>query len=468
MPQTPKHLDASRTDSRTRPLLSVIATAVSTATSLDLLLMPLLREITGQLGASVTILHRIDRERRELFAAVEHLPGIAEIRSPLGQGIAGRVAADGAALASHRVPDANARAGKEAWMAVPILSRAAPGHGLVIGVLEAIGSERPGRFQDEELARFQQLATEVGDALVALQLDDSSASPTRYCGMVGQSTAMQELYGLLHRASLSRSAAVLVGGPGTGKRLAARAIHASSPERHDPWIAMRPESLPASLAEHALFDRSVGALSAAAGGTLYIEHITTLPPGCQERLADSLRSGELAATRLLASTNSSLAEEVTSGRFHPELASSLLANTIELPDLHARGLDDMGRLVHYWIRGFARQHDRPARAIDSPALRYLHHRDWPAQLRELRQWIEASVLTAPEAVLGIDDVNRGATSKSPNLTHAEIPSGLSLAEVEERYIQRTLAEHKQNRTRAARALSIGRNTLVRKLKEYKS
>ncbi len=450
-------------------MLETVNLELRTPAHLDLIIEPLTTEIARLVGASSVILHLIDGARQELFARVQHLPGVSEIRCPIGQGVAGTVAQEAAALASHRVPDGarHRLAGKQGWMAVPVF--ASPNHareGSVVGVLEARCSEQ--HFADEDLNRLASLAVLVSEALADTQLDDSQAAPTRFNQIIGQSLPMKELYQAMERAARVQTSSLLVGEAGTGKALLARSIHASSEQRRGPWISLCSATLPTSLLEHSLFTKKTGAIAQARGGTLFIGHITRLSSDSQARLAACLFSGSLDDTRLLASTRVPLEQEVAAGRFHPALAKEFRDNTIFVPSLRERGADDLSRLVMHWMRSSANSWGRPVRGIEASAIEHLCSQNWSGGLRELQLVVERAVQCCSNSALALEDITQVPAEEKLDKESALIPSGLSLAEAEKSYILRTLVEHRQNRTRAAMALGIGRNTLVRKLREYKN
>jgi Nif-specific regulatory protein len=144
---------------------------------------------------------------------------------------------------------------------------------------------------------------------------------------------------------------------------------------------------------------------------------------------------------------------------------------LELPSLRERGGDDIEQLARHFLRLYVRRHDRPARDIDPKALDLLRGYSWPGNIRELEHSIESAVVFCSGPVLKPSHLSLPFESDESfewdqAATEGSLPVGLPLADVEKKYILKTLAECGGNRTRAAAILGIGRNTLLRKLKTY--
>ncbi|MFO0573331.1 MAG: sigma-54-dependent Fis family transcriptional regulator [Polyangia bacterium] len=225
--------------------------------------------------------------------------------------------------------------------------------------------------------------------------------------------------------------------------------------------------------------------------------------------------------RIVAATNRDLASMVALGQFRADLYYRLKVIELELPSLRARGPEDIERLALHFVEQYARKHKKPVRCLSPDALLRLRGHSWPGNIRELEHCIESAVALCSGELITTADLPLapaasssrslrpsvppassrslralGAHSSSPELAPVSpsqpplspsqpplsgasgelgaaaedsgglfIPEGLTLEEVEQRYLAHTIARHGGNRSEAARALGIGRNTLLRKLRE---
>jgi len=252
----------------------------------------------------------------------------------------------------------------------------------------------------------------VGDtALRALTVEEPVVVPlssrTSFGGLLGRSAALRQVFAVLERASASEATILVEGETGTGKELAAEAIHTHSPRAEGPFIAIDCGAIAASLVESELFGHVRGAFTGASGdragvfeeadgGTLFLDEIGELPLDLQPKLLRALetkqirRVGESQArkvdVRVVAATNRDLAAEINRGRFREDLYFRLAVVHVRLPPLRARR-EDVPLLVRHFVERFAPGAPPPSAEL----LEALAARPWPGNVRELRNAVERAV-----------------------------------------------------------------------------
>ncbi|HEX2203562.1 MAG TPA: sigma-54 dependent transcriptional regulator [Longimicrobium sp.] len=243
-------------------------------------------------------------------------------------------------------------------------------------------------------------------------------------GIVGETEEMEGVLERIVQIAPVHSTVLILGESGTGKELVARGIHALSPRRHRPFIAVNVAALPDTLLESELFGHEKGAFTGAAalrkgffelanGGTIFLDEIGEMPMATQVKLLRVLEEREFRRVggedvlrvdvRVLAATNRDLREQVMLGEFRRDLYHRLNVLRIDLPALRERRAD-VPRLIDRFIREFSAMHDRPFMGIEPEAVRLLVEYDWPGNVRELRNLIESMVVLAPGRVIRAEDI----------------------------------------------------------------
>jgi Nif-specific regulatory protein len=492
-----------------RSVLLALGELLRTEVELDLLLRRVVDLVARAMQADRATLFVIDPVSGELVSRAAHLPELPEIRLQPGQGIAGYVA-------ERRVPvniphaDQSPRWDAEidrktgyktvTLLCVPVLSPAPPGpvgdegpERPLIGVLEVL-NKRDGIFDDDDRDLLVALAGEVATALCETGLPRrvTGRAQERYNRIIGDSPAMRRVYEVVARAAATTATVLLRGESGTGKELIARAIHVNSRRARGPFVKIDCTSIPEGLMEAELFGHEKGAFTGADksvpgkaelahGGTLFLDEIGDLKGSLQGKLLRLLQDREFERVggrktlqvdvRVVAATNRDLLEMTHQGSFRLDLYYRLKVVELVLPPLRERGPEDIRRLAEHFVELYARKHRKPVRGLAPAALARLSAHPFPGNIRELEHCIESALALCAGDLIEAEELplpgeRRPAPAAPPEGADGlHLPDGLTLEEVERRYLLRAIERAGGNRSEAARQLGIGRNTLIRKLHE---
>jgi DNA-binding NtrC family response regulator len=320
-------------------------------------------------------------------------------------------------------------------------------------------------------------------------LKQSALEAVSFDAMIGRSSAMRNVCGLIERVGRS-DASVLIGGEsGTGKELVAKAIHERSARRHGPFIAINCAAFPATLLESELFGHAAGAFTDAKsareglftradGGTLFLDEIGELPLEMQPKLLRALQERTVRPVggnteipfdaRVIAASNRDLEECVDKGTFRADLFYRVNVVRIDVPPLRERGSDVL-LLAQHFLNRFGDRFGKVVSGIQPVAAERLMAYDWPGNVRELENCIERAVALTRTKELCLEDLPDAIrTHKSSRFTLAAESTNelLSMAEVSKRYLHRTLSMVGGNKSRAARILGVDRRTMYRMLERY--
>ncbi len=298
--------------------------------------------------------------------------------------------------------------------------------------------------------------------------------------IIGQSVAMQKVFHAIETVAGTDATVLITGESGTGKELVARAIHAGSPRRYHPLVAIHCGALTETLLESELFGHEKGAFTGAQyrkkgkfeiaeGGTVFLDEIGDISLKTQTDLLRVLQEKEIVRVgghqpiqvdfRCVAATNKDLEGLIRAGVFRPDLFYRLNVFHIVLPPLRDRR-EDIPLLADFFVRKYAQQMNKKIDRVAPAAMSAIQQYDWPGNVRELENAVERAMVVAREPELREDDFAlKTAGVSAPSETK-------TLEEMEKDYILRVLEECSYNQTRAAEILHIDRVTLHNKLKKY--
>jgi two-component system response regulator GlrR len=306
----------------------------------------------------------------------------------------------------------------------------------------------------------------------------------RFAGLVGRSVAARTAFGRLDRAASSDATALIEGETGTGKELAAEAIHGASRRAGRPFIVVDCGAIPPDLLESELFGHERGAFTgavsarpgafeAAHGGTIFLDEIGELSLPLQPKLLRALEKREVKRigqtrytpvdVRVIAATNRNLRGEVNAGRFRADLYYRLAVLEIRLPPLRERR-EDLTLLVEHFLRAMGAV-DRPEAALlrNDACRAELARHAWPGNVRELRNYVERCLALAEPPVLACDRDGDGPTSAAEPSGSLRTARESWVRGFEKQYLEDLLARHGDNVSAAARAAGVDRKYFYRLL-----
>jgi DNA-binding NtrC family response regulator len=335
------------------------------------------------------------------------------------------------------------------------------------------------RLLIEKTLQQQRLTEE--NRLLKRQLSDER----QRFGMLGQSQVMHDVFSIIEKIADIRCNVIIEGETGSGKELAARAIHYQSQSADKPFIVIDCGSLTDTLLESELFghekgaftgavQRKIGLLEEASGGTVFLDEICNISDAMQTKLLRVVQEQKIMRVggnrlfdidvRFVVATNRNLDEMVRKQEFRHDLYHRLNVVNIHMPALRERR-EDIPLLIQYFIERFAERFHRQIDGFDADSMQRLCEYDWPGNVRELSNLVERHVALASQPVLRLEDLPETAVTeeKPENHLEADMPT---LEELERRYILKVLAHFDGNREKTADALGINKSTLWRRLQQY--
>ena len=304
--------------------------------------------------------------------------------------------------------------------------------------------------------------------------------------IIGTSSAMTQVKALLARVAASPASTVLLTGEtGTGKDLAAKAVHFNSDRASRSFVNITCSALPEQLLESELFGHERGAFTdarqqkrglfeTADGGTIFLDEIGEMTPSLQAKLLRFLeekafkRVGGLADVRVdvrvIAATNRDLEEEVKSGKFREDLFYRLQVMPILLPPLRERR-GDIPLLANHYIDRFNREFRKRVRGLSTAATTLLEQYQWPGNVRELRNAIERAMLLIDHDTLGPGDFTTLTRSVEPTQFRLP-PEGVNLEDVERQLLTQALERAAGSQSRAAQLLGINRDQVRYRIEKF--
>jgi DNA-binding NtrC family response regulator len=303
---------------------------------------------------------------------------------------------------------------------------------------------------------------------------------TRFESMIGQSKPMQEIFDLICDVAPMDSTVLVTGQTGTGKGLAAKAIHSSSPRCNGPFVTVNCGAIPEHLMETELFGHQKGAftdaketkrgrLELAHGGTLFLDEVGEISMRMQIDLLRVLEDRvfyRVGGTqpmevdfRVIAATNRNLEKAIKEGFFREDLFYRLNVISMIMPSLSQRK-EDIPLLAEHFLHRFVQETNKTIDKISREAMDELMLYDWPGNVRELENAIERAVVVGKERQMLPENL--------PILCYGPFhaPQNNSLKEVEKNHIRQILTDNGWNIARSAKILEIDRSTLYSKIKKY--
>ncbi len=363
--------------------------------------------------------------------------------------------------------------------------------------------EKPVKLSELELyvegaCEKRRLARENAD------LKGRLARTSRAPAFVGSAPAVRLVREMIARVAQNAAPVLIEGETGTGKDLVARAIHAASPRKDAPYVAINCGALSENLLENELFGHVAGAFTGATkeqrglfevadGGTLFIDEVAEMSLEIQKKFLRVLENGEFRRlgesvvrtvdVRVVAATNRVLKQQVAEGTFREDLYYRLNVLAIRTPPLREH-LEDLPLLVEELLEQARHHHGRRFTASDEVLAAFARY-PWPGNVRELRNVLERAMVLAPSNVLRLSDCPhemasalteaddeaaappaRAVNDAAPPAPAPEAPlepGDETLEAMERRHIQRVLEACGGNKTEAARRLGVSLRSLYRKL-----
>ena len=304
--------------------------------------------------------------------------------------------------------------------------------------------------------------------------------------MVGRSARMRDIYQFIKRVAPSDSTVLICGGSGTGKELAARAIHNNSPRKTQPFIALNCAAISETLLESELFGHEKGAftsaiaqkkgfLEVAEGGTIFLDEIGELSPILQAKLLRVLQEREFMRVggtrpikinvRFLAATNKDLQKGSREQSFRPDLFHRLNVISITIPPLREHP-EDIPALAEHFAARYAKHCNRNVTAISREAMAFLTQYDWPGNIRELENAMERAVVVGSSDRILAEDLPESVleTAKSGSCAPAKYHD--AIRKLKKQLIMAALDQSNGSVTDAATLLGVHANYLHRLMRNF--
>ncbi len=330
------------------------------------------------------------------------------------------------------------------------------------------------RFVIEKAYRFRELERE--NVSLKAQLGDRYGLET----FVGQSVGLQEVYRLIQKVAPTDTTVLIQGESGTGKELVARAIHALSARKGQPFVPVDCAAIPETLIESELFGHVKGAFTGALrdrrgkfelaeGGSLFLDEIGDFKEELQAKLLRTLQERQIEKVgsdqsdpvnvRIIAATNRDLALAVRESSFRQDLYYRLAVVVIQIPPLRDRR-EDIPELVDHFMQKYAGEKKV---TVDKDVYRVLMGYDWPGNVRELENTVERALVLADDSIIRVRDVQEYHSRMTSSGAHYQ---NQTLEAIEKKAIVDALRNAHGNRSQAARNLGIPRHILLYRMKKW--
>lgn len=367
----------------------------------------------------------------------------------------------------------------------------------IVGAFEGINRNNGLAFNDQDVECLIQLGTQAAVAVRNLRersllnrsRDQLAEQVTSQVEIVGTSSAIVALRDTVSRLASTDLPVLVLGESGTGKEVVANAIHFQGARANSPFVAVNCAAIAESLLESELFGHEQGAFTDARdarqgkfeladGGTLFLDEIGDMSLGGQAKLLRVLEQKVITRVggsevipvnvRIIAATNSNLAESVRDKRFREDLYYRISVVTLDLPPLRDRP-EDILLLAEHFLSRFSAQARRPQMQFSSDARRRLQAHGWPGNVRELRNLMERVAFLSASDRVAAEDLAFILSPEEDGGTRFALELGLDAAtrEFQKDFIRRCVKQVSNNMTDAAKLLGLHRSNLYRKMKQLK-
>ena len=301
--------------------------------------------------------------------------------------------------------------------------------------------------------------------------------------IIGNSDEIKKIFGTIQKVADTEANVLILGENGTGKELAARAIHRQSKRKDQIFLSVDMGAISESLFESELFGYTKGAFTdakedkagrfeVASGGTLFLDEIGNLSFNLQMKLLTVLQSRQVTRIgssisrpidiRLICATNLPVDELVSEKRFRQDLLYRINTVEIHLPPLRKR-IEDIPLLADHFLKIYCKKYNKAFKKLSPQSLRKLEQYRWPGNIRELQHMIERVVIMSETEVLQPEDFYFSSRDiKDDELSF----SNYHLDDVEKKLIIKVISKHGGNLTKAAKELGLTRASLYRRLEKY--
>ncbi len=397
-----------------------------------------------------------------------------------------------------RLPDADGvdltRQMKERVPAMEIIQLTANGN-----IADGVRSVKNGAFDyilkgddNNRVLPLVERASEKAKAQFKLRsIERANTERYGFDSIIGSSEAIERAKHLAKQVAGTDTTVLITGPTGTGKEVFAYAIHYASKRKSEPFVAINCAAFSKELLESEMFGHAAGAFTGAVkakkglfeeadGGTIFLDELGEMDVALQAKLLRVLENGTFMRVgttqevrvdvRLIAATNRDLVAESEAGNFRLDLYYRLSTFAVNLPSLNERA-EDITVLANYFIETLAPTVNRKVIGMDRSFEQALLRKEWKGNVRELRNFIERTLILANGERLSAADLPFDFTAglsldRRKDQTLEDLPA-VAIADVERLHIDRVMTMTGGNKSRSAELLGIGLTTLYRKLEEYK-